>query len=108
LPIYEYQCERCGAVTDIKHGFKESPSEGCAKCGSHELKRLFNPAPILFKGSGFYVNDSRKGSAASSPDSAAKPSVKPDAGATADSGAKSDAPGGGSKPDGGGKGEAAA
>lgn len=97
LPIYEYQCERCGTVTDIKHGFKESPSEGCSKCGSTELKRLFNPAPIVFKGSGFYVNDSRKSGASS--DAATKPETKSDAPAKPD---------GGSKPDGGGKGEAAA
>jgi len=87
-------------VTDIKHGFKESPSEACAKCGSHDLKRLFNPAPILFKGSGFYVNDSRKSSSSSSASGGAtKSESKPDAPATPD---------GGSKPDGGGKGEAAA
>jgi putative FmdB family regulatory protein len=60
LPIYEYQCESCGAVTDIKHGFKDTPNEPCPKCGG-SLKRLFNPAGIVFKGSGFYVTDSRKG-----------------------------------------------
>ena len=59
MPIYEYQCERCGAATDIKHAYKEPMNESCPKCGG-ELKRLFNPASIVFKGSGFYVNDSRK------------------------------------------------
>ncbi len=59
MPIYEYQCERCGTVTDIKHGFKETTSEACPKCGG-DLKRLFNAAGIVFKGSGFYINDSRK------------------------------------------------
>ncbi len=65
LPIYEYQCERCAAVTDIKHGFKETMNEACPKCGG-TLKRLFKPASIVFKGSGFYVNDSRKPAAAAS------------------------------------------
>lgn len=92
MPIYEYQCERCGTVTDIKHGFKESPAEGCRQCGSNELRRLFHPATIVFKGSGFYVNDSRKG-------------AQPSEGAAKTETAK---PEGGSKPDGGGKGEAAA
>ncbi len=59
MPIYEYQCTRCSTVRDIKHGFKESNTEVCAACGG-ELKRLFNPAGIVFKGSGFYINDSRK------------------------------------------------
>ncbi len=60
MPIYEYQCEACGVVTDIKHGFKETTNESCPKCGG-SLKRLFNPAGIVFKGSGFYITDSRKG-----------------------------------------------
>ena len=59
MPIYEYQCERCATVTDIKHGFKEPMTDACPKCAGH-LKRLFNPASIVFKGSGFYVNDSRQ------------------------------------------------
>jgi putative FmdB family regulatory protein len=63
VPIYEYQCTQCGAVTDIKHGFKETTSEACPKCGG-ALKRLFNPAGIVFKGPGFYVTDSRKGESA--------------------------------------------
>jgi len=97
VPIYEYQCERCGTVTDIKHGFKETPSDACPKCGG-DLKRLFNPAGIVFKGSGFYVTDSRKSSAASEgapkPDSAPKPegAPKPDGGAAkSDSAGKSEA-----------------
>mgnify|MGYP000193840188 CR=1 FL=1 len=65
MPIYEYQCAACGTVTDIKHGFKETANESCPKCGSADLKRLFNPAGIVFKGSGFYVTDSRKSEAKS-------------------------------------------
>jgi putative FmdB family regulatory protein len=68
LPIYEYQCAKCGAVTDIRHGFKETTSESCPTCGG-ELKRLFNPAGIVFKGSGFYVTDSRKPAAEAKTDS---------------------------------------
>ena len=65
MPIYEYQCAACGTVTDIKHGFNETANEPCSKCGSVDLKRLFNPAGIVFKGSGFYVTDSRKSEAKS-------------------------------------------
>jgi putative FmdB family regulatory protein len=83
LPIYEYQCERCGTVTDIKHGFKETTSEACPKCGG-DLKRLFNAAGIVFKGSGFYVNDSRKASSEAkgekSSDSAPKTEAAPKTG----------------------------
>lgn len=84
LPIYEYQCAKCGAVTDIRHGFKESTNEPCPACGG-ELKRLFNPAGIVFKGSGFYVTDSRK------PASDAKTETKTDASPAPSTGPKSDA-----------------
>jgi putative FmdB family regulatory protein len=61
LPLYEYKCKSCGTLSEIRHGFKESVSEPCAACGG-ELTRVFNAAGIVFKGSGFYVNDSRKAS----------------------------------------------
>ncbi len=61
MPLYEYKCRACGAVTDIRHGFEESVSSPCPSCGSDQLSRVFNPAGIVFKGSGFYVTDSRKG-----------------------------------------------
>ena len=73
MPIYEYQCAACGTVTDVKHGFKETANEPCPKCGSADLKRLFNPAGIVFKGSGFYVTDSRKSEAKSEPAPAPTP-----------------------------------
>ncbi len=95
MPIYEYQCATCGAITDIKHGFKETATEPCGKCGSRDLKRVFNPASIVFKGSGFYVTDSRKASepAKTEVKSEPKPETKsePKAEPKKESGAKSDA-----------------
>lgn len=61
MPIYEYQCQGCGKVTDIRHGFDERNSDACPACGG-TLARRFSPAGIVFKGSGFYVTDSRKSS----------------------------------------------
>ena len=62
MPLYDYRCNACGKVTEVRHGFDESFSGACPACGG-TLQRLFNPAPIVFKGSGFYVTDSRKKSA---------------------------------------------
>ena len=62
MPLYDYQCPACSTVTEVRHGFKEAFEGTCPSCGASGLKRVFNPAPILFKGSGFYVTDSRKGS----------------------------------------------
>jgi len=59
VPLYEYQCRVCGKLTEVRHGFDESPARQCEACGG-ELARRFSPAGIVFKGSGFYVTDSRK------------------------------------------------
>jgi len=112
LPIYEYECESCASVTDIKHGFKETPSEVCPKCGGH-LKRVFNAAGIVFKGSGFYVNDSRKSSSTTAASSDAKAgeakSGEAKSGETKTEKAGDAKPAGtGPKSDGGGKSDAAA
>ncbi|MDQ2858831.1 MAG: FmdB family transcriptional regulator [Candidatus Eremiobacteraeota bacterium] len=79
LPIYEYQCVDCGTVTDIKHAFKEPMNDVCAKCGG-ALKRLFHAAGIVFKGSGFYVTDSRKSSTSSSDKSSGEKSANASSG----------------------------
>jgi putative FmdB family regulatory protein len=72
VPLYEYQCRSCKKVTEVRHGFKETFEEPCPACGG-EVARVFSAAPILFKGSGFYVTDSRKsGESAASTSAPAK------------------------------------
>src|SRR5438270_13430228 len=58
MPLYDYRCSSCHEVTEVRHGFGETFSGACPHCGA-KLNRVFNPAPIVFKGSGFYVTDSR-------------------------------------------------
>jgi putative FmdB family regulatory protein len=60
VPLYDYQCRSCNKVTEVRHGFKETFEGACPDCGG-EMARVFNPAGIVFKGSGFYITDSRKG-----------------------------------------------
>lgn len=115
VPLYEYQCRDCGRTTDVRHGFDETNSQACPACGG-ELLRKFSAAGIVFKGSGFYVTDSRKASGAgsSSPTSGSADAAKPDGGAEGGSKpagdtAKADAPKTEAKPtDGSSKGESAA
>jgi putative FmdB family regulatory protein len=59
MPLYDYQCSQCQHVVEVRHGFNDSYADPCPKCGA-QLKRVISPAPIIFKGSGFYVTDSRK------------------------------------------------
>jgi putative FmdB family regulatory protein len=65
MPLYDYRCAACGKETEVRHGFNDTHAEPCAHCGG-AMTRVFNPAPIVFKGSGFYVTDSRPSSGAES------------------------------------------
>ncbi len=76
MPLYDYQCRKCSEVTEVRHGFKETFEGPCPKCGG-EVARVFNPAGIVFKGSGFYINDSRKGGSGGDAPSAAKSESAP-------------------------------
>jgi putative FmdB family regulatory protein len=61
VPIYEYKCTQCENRYETREGFDAPSRQPCPKCGS-EAKRILFPPPIVFKGSGFYITDSRKGS----------------------------------------------
>ena len=67
MPLYDYACTQCGRVHEVRHGFDQSHDRPCEACGG-ELRRVFNPAPILFKGSGFYATDSRRSTAGTKPE----------------------------------------
>lgn len=58
MPIYEYRCQECDIVFEKLHIGGDS-SAACPSCGK-QAKRLISPAGIIFKGSGFYITDSRK------------------------------------------------
>ena len=59
MPIYEYECNACHYRFDKRQGFNDAPLAECPKCQG-TARRVFYPAPIIFKGSGFYVTDSRR------------------------------------------------
>lgn len=61
MPIYEYACTACGERTEAKQSFDDPPLEECTACGG-KLRKLYSPVGIVFKGSGFYATDARKGS----------------------------------------------
>jgi putative FmdB family regulatory protein len=77
VPTYDYQCRECGHTTEVIHSMQESGPERCERCGG-ELRRVFFPAGIIFKGSGFYKTDSR--SAGSTASTTTPASAKPSAG----------------------------
>jgi len=58
MPTYEYECDSCSFRFEKRQRFDEEPVVICPKCEG-EVHRVFHSAPIIFKGSGFYVTDSR-------------------------------------------------
>ena len=58
MPIYTYRRED-GSTFDFRQRFLDSPLEACPSTGQ-AVSRVIQPAGIIFKGSGFYVNDNNK------------------------------------------------
>jgi len=61
VPIYEYECESCGFCFERKQRFDEEPVAVCPACQG-KARRVIHSVPVIFRGSGFYITDSRKGS----------------------------------------------
>jgi putative FmdB family regulatory protein len=62
MPIYEYECEKCDCHFELKRRFDEDAESPCCPQCQGNTRQLFSPSVILFKGSGFYVTDSRSNS----------------------------------------------
>ena len=92
MPTYVYACDSCGNQFEQFQSFKDDPLQTCPSCAS-AVRRVFQPVGIVFKGSGWYVTDSRKSNSAtvSGDDSAGKAEKASDGDTTAKSEAKSDA-----------------
>lgn len=61
MPIYRYICESCEHEFTIMHGMNEEPEVYCEKCGSKARKSI-GKIGISFKGSGYYITDSKSSS----------------------------------------------
>ena len=59
MPLYEYQCEKCGSRIEKIQKFSDPPLATCEKCGG-DLARLLSAPAIQFKGTGWYVTDYAK------------------------------------------------
>ena len=61
MPRYDYECQTCHHLFELKQSFDSSPVATCPQC-QNDANRKFSVVPIVFKGSGFYVNDYGRGS----------------------------------------------
>lgn len=58
MPTYEYKCRDCGESLEIVQSITDDPLTVCPACKG-DLRKVFHPVGIAFKGSGFYKTDSR-------------------------------------------------
>jgi putative FmdB family regulatory protein len=56
MPIYEYQCRKCKAHTEILQKVTDKPLVKCGKCGGR-LEKQWSSTSFQFKGTGWYVTD---------------------------------------------------
>ncbi|MDQ8706785.1 zinc ribbon domain-containing protein [Streptomyces sp. LHD-70] len=74
MPTYQYQCTECGEGLEAVQKFTDDALTECPGCNGR-LKKVFSAVGIVFKGSGFYRNDSRNSSSSSTPASSASKST---------------------------------
>jgi len=93
MPTYTYQCDSCGHGFEAVQRFADEPLSECPQCGA-SIRRVIQPVGVVFKGSGWYITDSRPKSSGEGGDSApaAKTKDKADTPAMADKAEKADAP----------------
>lgn len=60
MPTYEYKCQDCGYAFEKFHGIKEEPLDRCPECNGKVQRLISGGVGIIFKGSGFHVNDLTK------------------------------------------------
>ena len=72
MPTYEYRCFDCSHNYEKREGFDAPALQSCPSCGG-TARRVLHAAPIVFKGSGFYVTDNRE----SAPETKSEAKVEP-------------------------------
>ena len=69
MPIYEYECDKCGHAFEREQRITEDPVKTCPECRSRKVKRLLSAPGFILKGGGWYADgysDSKNGSSDSS------------------------------------------
>ncbi|MEV0241342.1 FmdB family zinc ribbon protein [Streptomyces sp. NPDC050674] len=88
MPTYQYQCTECGEGLEAVQKFTDDALTECPQCKGR-LKKVFSAVGIVFKGSGFYRNDSRGSSSSSSPAASKSSSTSSSGSSSSDSGSSS-------------------
>ena len=94
MPVYEYECKQCGSRFEKMQPVTAEPLTECINCGQGPVRRVFHPVGVIFKGSGWYITDSRTSTKPKSEDKSADSDKGESAPAASDASetAKKDAP----------------
>ena len=65
MPTYEYECRECSYTFEAFQSINDDPLEKCPLCGGKVKRLIGGGSGIIFKGSGFYITDSKKSRSAS-------------------------------------------
>jgi putative FmdB family regulatory protein len=79
MPTYSYHCDSCGHDFDAVQRFADDPLTECPQCCS-PIRRVIQPVGVVFKGSGWYITDSRPKSTSESAETSTKPKTATDKG----------------------------
>ena len=63
MPTYDYECQKCGFTFELFQGINDPPRSRCPLCRGKVQRLVGAGVGIVFKGSGFYVTDTRQGKA---------------------------------------------
>lgn len=66
MPTYEYECRDCGHNFELTQSMSDEPIKDCPLCGKSVRRLIFGGSGVIFKGSGFYVTDSKGGKTSTS------------------------------------------
>lgn len=81
MPMYAYACRDCSHAFDIQQSFSDDSLTTCPECGG-SLRKKFNSVGVVFKGSGFYRNDSRSTTTSSEAGASSTAASSTDSGAS--------------------------
>ncbi len=77
MPLYEYECSRCGHRFELIRRFSDPPADTCPACGQGPLNKLLSAPAVHFKGTGWYVTDYAKKTGAAAVKTDAGPGETP-------------------------------
>jgi putative FmdB family regulatory protein len=73
MPTYQYACPDCGNQFEQRQKFTDDPIKRCPQCGRRHVYRVVSQVAVTFKGSGWYITDSRSSNGKSGGSKSVKP-----------------------------------